>query len=83
MCIYLCCQFALLPSCEDPVPAAVSTRKAASYQEPEEEFRQQGCGGHPFLVNELWPQHFVQPEEGRDFTRLEFVSGSSRLLEDC
>lgn len=66
------------------MPAAVSTRKAASYQEPkEEEFRQQGCGGHPFLVDELWPQHFVQPEEGRDFTCLEFVSGSSRLLEDC
>ncbi|RMC04818.1 hypothetical protein DUI87_17991 [Hirundo rustica rustica] len=83
------------------VLAAVSTRKAGSYQVPkEEEFRQQGRGGHPFLVaihswwpsipgghpflvNELWPQHFVQPEEGRDFTHLEFVSGSSRLLEDC
>lgn len=66
------------------MPAAVSTRKAASYQVPKgEEFRQQDCGGHPFLLNELWPQHCVQPEEGRDFTHLEFVPGSSRLLEDC
>lgn len=80
--MWFVCAVSLL-LCEDPVPAAASTREAASYQVPKEEFRQQGCGGHPFLVNEFWPQHCVLPAKGRDFTHLEFVSGSSRLLEDC